>query len=149
MFLNHYQPWTSMNDWNKEISDLFSLPRYSQVRRQVSNDQTWAPAVDIKEEADQYLIYAEIPGIDPKDIEITCEDGVLSIKGECISESKEELEKYTRRERVKSAFSRRFNLPDTADTESISARGKNGVLEIAIKKQPEVQPRKIKVDVLN
>ena len=105
----------------------------------------WSPAVDIKEEDEQFVLKADIPGVDPKDIDVTMEDGVLTIKGERKHESEEEAEGYKRVERSYGSFYRRFSLPDTADAERVTAKGKDGVLEVFIPKQEKVQPRKIAV----
>ena len=102
--------------------------------------------VDIKEEENRYVIHADVPGVDPADIEVNMENGVLSIKGERESESKEEREGYKRVERVRGSFFRRFNLPDTADAEAISAKSKDGVLEIVIPKQEKPQPKRIRIE---
>ena len=88
---------------------------------------------------------ADIPGVDPKDIEITMEDGVLTVKGERYFKTKNDDETYKRLERSSGSFYRRFSLPDTADGEHIEAKGNNGVLEITIPKHEKVQPRKIEV----
>jgi HSP20 family protein len=105
----------------------------------------WAPRVDIREEDKRFVILADVPGVDPKEIEISMEKGILSIKGERKAESKEETGKLTRVERSYGAFYRRFALPDSADADGITAVGKHGVLEISIPKKPEVAPRKIEV----
>ncbi|MCB1612667.1 MAG: Hsp20/alpha crystallin family protein, partial [Xanthomonadales bacterium] len=106
----------------------------------------WAPHVDIKEEPGRFVIQADIPGVDPKDIEVHMEKGILSIKGERKHEAKQENEKYTRVERSHGVFYRRFALPDSADAEGISANGKHGVLEIIIPKRPETTPRRIAIN---
>lgn len=106
----------------------------------------WAPRVDIKEEAGRFVILADVPGVDPKDIEISMEKGILSIKGERSSEVVEEKERYTRMERSRGLFYRRFALPDSADAEGIRATGRHGVLEIVIPKRPETTPRRISVE---
>jgi HSP20 family protein len=106
----------------------------------------WTPRVDIKEEDTRFAIIADIPGVDPKDIEITMEKGILSIKGERKSESTGENGKLTRTERSHGAFHRRFALPDVADAEGIKANGRNGVLEISIPKRPETAARRINVN---
>jgi HSP20 family protein len=106
----------------------------------------WAPRVDIKEEATRFLILADIPGVDPKDIEISMDKGILTIKGERVSESTDERERYTRLERSRGLFYRRFALPDSADAEAIKATGRHGVLEIVIPKRPETTPRRITID---
>jgi len=105
----------------------------------------WVPRVDIKEEAERFVIYADLPGIDPQDIEVQMDKGILSIKGQRQGESTAETERYSRVERRYGSFHRRFALPDSADADGISASGRNGVLEIAIPKKPETTPRRIQV----
>ncbi len=102
--------------------------------------------VDIKEEADKFVILADIPGVKPEDIEVNMEDGVLTIKGEKHSENKTEENGYKRVERTFGTFYRRFSLPDTADPEGITAKTKHGVLELVIPKREAAQPKKIKVE---
>jgi HSP20 family protein len=106
----------------------------------------WTPRVDIKEEDARFAIFADIPGVDPKDIEITMEKGILSIKGERKLEATEQNGKLTRAERSHGSFYRRFALPDSANAEGIQATGKNGVLEISIPKRAETAPRRINVN---
>jgi HSP20 family protein len=106
----------------------------------------WMPRVDIKEEDDRFVILADIPGVDPKDIEVSMDKGVLSIRGERRTESREETERYTRLERSRGVFYRRFALPDSADPDGIRATGRNGELEITIPKRPESTPRRITVE---
>ncbi len=105
----------------------------------------WAPAVDIKEEDNQYLIVADIPGVKPDDIEVHMEKGILSIKGERDSEKKEERDNYKRVERSHGSFYRRFTMPDNADAEKIEAKSEHGVLRVIIPKKETAQPRKISV----
>jgi HSP20 family protein len=105
----------------------------------------WAPCVDIKEEPQRFILYADIPGVNPSDIEIAMENGVLTIKGERASEKKEEKGAYTRIERSTGIFYRRFALPDTADPDRITAEGEHGVLQIIIPKREKMQSKKIKV----
>jgi len=91
------------------------------------------------------VIQADIPGVDPKDIEIIMDKGVLSIKGERKQETTEENGTITRIERTHGLFHRRFALPDSADADGITATGKHGVLEITIPKRPETTPRRIEI----
>ena len=107
----------------------------------------WTPAVDIAEKDDHFLIKADVPGVDPKDIEISMENGLLTMKGERESEIKEDKEGYTRVERSHGSFYRRFNLPETADSEDISARSNKGVLEITVGKKEAAKPKKITIKV--
>ncbi|HEY5850404.1 MAG TPA: Hsp20/alpha crystallin family protein [Lysobacter sp.] len=108
----------------------------------------WVPLVDIKEEAGRFVLYADLPGVDPKDIEVQMDKGILTIKGERRTETASETESFSRVERRHGNFHRRFALPDSADPEGISASGNNGVLQIVIPKRPETTPRRIQVGTL-
>jgi len=105
----------------------------------------WLPPVDIREEQDRFVLYADIPGVDPQDIEVQMDRGMLTIKGERRSDTTGGTERYARVERVHGAFHRRFALPDSADPDGISASGSHGVLRIVIPKKPESTPRRIQV----
>jgi HSP20 family protein len=146
MSIIRYNPWGAQTPFQDEIRQVFDrfLSEPDADQSNVVTSQ-WAPRVDIKEEDKRFVIYADIPGVDPKDIEIHMDKGILSIKGERKSESREESERYTRVERAYGSFYRRFALPDGADPEGISATGKHGVLEVVIPKKPEITPRRISV----
>jgi len=105
----------------------------------------WVPRVDIKEESDRFVLYADIPGVDPQEIEVQMDKGMLTIKGERRQETGLDGENFSRLERRHGSFHRRFALPDSANPEGISASGKNGVLQITIPKRPETTPRRIQV----
>lgn len=107
----------------------------------------WTPAVDIAEKEDHFLIEADIPGVDPKDIEVSMESGYLTVKGERKNESKEDKEGYSRIERSYGSFYRRFSLPESADPESVTAKSKKGVLQIKVGKMEVAKPKRITVDV--
>jgi len=128
----------------RQMLDRFFEPDENSDQSNVVTSE-WAPRVDICEEGKRFVIEADIPGVDPKDIEINMDKGVLSIRGERKSERKVEEGNYTRVERSRGVFHRRFALPDSADPDGISATGKNGVLEISIPKRPETTPRKIQI----
>jgi HSP20 family protein len=104
----------------------------------------WIPLVDIKEEPDRFVLYADIPGVDPRNIDVQMDKGLLTIKGERMSDS-DDTERFSRIERQHGAFHRRFALPDSADPEGITATGHDGVLQIVIPKRPETTPRRIQV----
>lgn len=105
----------------------------------------WTPHVDIKEEADRFILLADIPGVEPSDIEVQMDKGMLAIKGERTLETRSEGTNFSRVERRHGTFHRRFALPDSANPEGITASGRNGVLEIVIPKRPETTPRRIQV----
>ena len=135
MAITRYEPWGLLNQLQKELE------------RGTAEGSTataeWAPAVDIKEEADKFVLHADIPGVKPEEIDISMEGGVLTIKGEKKTEATTEKDNYKRVERTYGSFYRRFSLPDTATPEAIAAVSKNGVLVITIPKQQAVQPKKI------
>jgi HSP20 family protein len=106
----------------------------------------WAPAVDIKEDDKAFILLADIPGVDPEEIEVTMDKGVLTIKGERKSEKKTEEENYKRVERQYGVFYRRFTLPDSANADAIEAHSEHGVLKITIPKQEVAQSRRITVN---
>lgn len=147
--LARYEPWGMLNQFQKDLEQAFQ-----RFNHQVSNEDgssvatsAWVPAVDIREEGNQFVIEADIPGVDPKDIEVSMADGVLTLKGERKQEEqKEDQQGYRRFERLHGVFYRRFSLPDTADADNVSAVGKNGVLSITIPKKAVAQPRRIQVN---
>ena len=139
MQLIRYQPWGAF-----DLVDRFLA---AQAPHAAGVTADWTPAVDIKEETERFVIHADVPGIDPKDIEISMEDGVLSLSGERKSETREEKDGWARVERKSGRFLRRFTLPEGTDAENISAQGSHGVLEIIIPKIQKAAPRKIQVKV--
>ncbi|MBS0194306.1 MAG: Hsp20/alpha crystallin family protein [Proteobacteria bacterium] len=140
------RPWSpfGFGDDMRQVFDKLFTDAGTDGESNVVTSQ-WAPRVDIKEEADRFVILADIPGVEPKDIKIHMDKGLLTIKGERASESRKETESYSRTERVHGSFHRRFALPDSANAEGISATGKHGVLEVSIPKKPETTPRRIQV----
>ena len=148
MAIVRYEPWNLFDRFREEMNNMGV---FDQIRETGDSDNSnivtshWRPAVDIREENDRFVIIADLPGVDPKDIEITMEKGVLTLKGERSSDKEETHEGYKRVERVRGTFYRRFSLPDSADADHIEAHGKNGILEIVLPKHEKVQPRKISV----
>ncbi len=144
---SHHEPWGLLNQFSNELNHLFA-PRYMRPQSKEENTvaSDWVPAVDIREETGRFLIHADIPGVDPKDIDVHMEDGVLTISGSRSNETTQERQGYRLQERVRGTFLRRFMLPDSANAEKISAKCSNGVLEVAIPKQDKVMPKKITVE---
>ena len=145
MKMTRYDPWRSMDDWRQEMDRVFHplLQRDDDTSRMVGGD--WVPAVDIKDEDNRYVIRADIPGVKPEDIEVTMDNGVLTIRGERRFEETEEKENFKRIERSHGIFYRRFSLPDDTDAEAIEATGKDGVLEVTIPKTAERHSKRIEV----
>jgi HSP20 family protein len=143
-----YEPWGLLRRFQDDVNQLFGEGRLlngGEGDRSSIVTSNWTPAVDIKEENERFVLRADVPGVAPSDIEVTMEDGVLTIKGERRHESEEDANGYKRIERSFGTFYRRFSLPDSANAEGVTAKGKDGVLEIVIPKHEKVQPRKITV----
>ncbi len=116
------------------------------VRFETARPVAWIPSVDVHEEAERYVVRADLPGVSPDDIEITAEAGVLTIKGERKAATTQTENSYQRVERVAGNFVRRFTLPEAAQTDAIKATHLNGVLELSIAKQVKPEARRIKVE---
>lgn len=139
--------WAVGNGLNRNLQQVFDR-FFAADDTDQSNVVTsqWAPRVDIREEDKRFVIVADIPGVDPADIEINMDKGILAIRGDRVSNFTAEAGKFTRVERMHGTFHRRFALPDSADADGISATGKNGVLEVVIPKKPESTPRRITIN---
>ena len=136
-----YRPWGLLGEFQKEIGQLFDNRNDASV---VTND--WVPAVDVREDENRFVIRADLPGVDTKDIDVTMENGMLTIRGQREEEKDASGNGWHRVERVSGSFYRRFSLPDTADADQINATTHNGVLEVTIPKHARVKPRKISVN---
>lgn len=148
MNLVRYDPWSILRGFHNELNRI-GWPESTGVEDADDASRVvgsrWYPAVDIREEEDRYEIEADVPGINPKDIKVTMENNVLTLKGERKQEKETTGEGYKRLERAQGVFYRRFGLPDGTDASKISARTNNGVLHIVLPKQEKVQPRRIEV----
>ncbi|MES1924768.1 Hsp20/alpha crystallin family protein [Salinisphaera sp. T31B1] len=155
MSLSRYQhpasPGSLLAQFNDEINRMFLQDNNSFPSLTGGN---WTPAVDVRETDQAYFIEAEVPGVDPKAIEITLDKGVLTLKGErqdhdasadAADDRGAGQARY--RERRFGAFVRRFSLPETADEENIVAQADHGVLRLTIHKKPQLEPRRITVQV--
>ncbi len=107
----------------------------------------WAPAVDIYEHEGNLVLKAELPGIDPKDVDVKVENNVLTLQGERKFESEVKREEYHRVERAYGTFSRSFTLPNVVDTDKIKAEFKDGVLRVVLPKREEAKPKQISIAV--
>ncbi len=108
---------------------------------------SFVPAVDIYEDEKNVSLQLEVPGVDQKDLDVSVENNVLTVKGERKLDKEEKEENFHRIERRYGSFYRSFTLPSTVDTENIDARYEAGILKLELKKKPEAQPRQIKVHV--
>ena len=109
--------------------------------------RTWAPPVDIYENGDNLVLKAELPGINPDDVEIRVEDNTLYLKGERKSEKEVKEQNYHRVERSYGTFARSFSLPNSVDADKVAANYKDGVLTLTMPKKEEAKPKTIKINV--
>ena len=146
MNIVRYEPWRLMGRLHREIDQLFgdNLASSAAVHTAAS---AWTPAVDVHEEPEHFTVHADLPGVEPKDIQVTADKGVLTIKGARRIEKRDTQRGCERLERIEGEFLRRFTLPENARAGDIKARHSNGVLEVVIPKQPVAEPRRVDVEV--
>src|ERR1700730_2152661 len=145
----------TMNRWEQPLRGATTLQE--QINRvfgdvvghagEESNLTPWAPAVDIFETENELVVKADLPDIDPKDLDIRVENNILSIRGERKFEKKVNEENYLRVERAYGSFSRSFSLANTVNPDGIKADYQNGVLTLNVPKREETKPKQIKVNV--
>jgi len=141
-----YQPQDVFEELTKEVSNLFKgtvAEALSSVA--TSNPGAWTPAIDIREEDNQFVVEVDIPGVAPKEVELTFENGVLTIQGSREVAERKENDTWYRAERKTGNFVRKLSLPEQVDDEQITANGKDGVLTILLPKKEKAQPKKIVV----
>jgi HSP20 family protein len=130
-------PWTFINRFNRDLDGLLAAN---------TGVSAYNPPVDVREEADRFVVEADLPGIAPSAIEITADKGVLTIKGERQRQTHSTSAGFERIERAAGQFTRRFTLPENAVPQQIKARFNHGVLEISIPKQAEIAAHRITVE---
>jgi HSP20 family protein len=143
MSLVRYEPW-GIGQLQNEINRLFSSFGDGESSGATAG---WVPPVDIYEHEDRFQLYMDLPGVDPSNVEITLEGGVLTVGGERLQLAARDGDQgdLRRSERGLGRFYRRFVLPDTVDSERVKATNRHGVLELTIPKQAKALPRRIKV----
>jgi HSP20 family protein len=139
MTILRYEPWSLVNRLQQHLDGAFSAESGD------SDGAWWIPQVDVHEEPERFAVLVDVPGVEPKDIEITAEKGVLTVRGERHAPTEADSSAYRRLERRSGKFLRRFTLPDSANLDAISAKHTHGVLEVTIPKQAKLQPRRIEV----
>lgn len=143
-----WDPFKEMTTLQERMSRLFD-EAIGRGRRPDEDYITgsWMPSVDVRETKDGLVIQAEIPGVDAKDVQVSVENAVLSIKGSRTFEKAAEGETYHRVERAYGAFERSFTLPTNVDPDHIEASYKQGVLTLQLHKKEEAKPRSIAIKV--
>ena len=148
MAISRYEPWAVVSQLQNEINRVFGNLNDGESSSATAD---WIPAVDVREFADRFELLVDLPGVDPKQVDITLDNSVLTLSGERRDEQSVEKNgqgeiQQQRTERRLGRFHRRFILPDTVDAEKVTATGRNGVLAISIAKHAKSQPRRIAVN---
>jgi len=153
MSLIRWNPARELATWP---SDLFGIQReinrmfdgfLRDNREEESTFMTWAPAIDIAEHDNEYVVKVELPGVNKEDVKITLESNVMIISGEKKQEKEAKKENYHRVERSYGSFQRSFTLPTTVKSDKIDASYKDGILSILLPKAEEAKPKQIEVKV--
>jgi HSP20 family protein len=137
-------PWTGVSTFRTELDRLFD--RFWEMPDLPALGE-WKPALDITENKDSVVVKAEVPGIDPKEIQVLLQDDVLTIKGEKKQEKEDKTKNYHRVERSYGSFQRSFTLPSSVKNDKIDALFSNGILTITLPKSEEAKPKQIEVKV--
>jgi HSP20 family protein len=144
MNIARFEPWTFVDLLQRDLNRLAEGGRRGTEDHQSVAD--WAPAVDIIEDNERFLLRADVPGVSVDDIDVSMDGGTLSLSGERRVETRGEDSGLQRIERASGRFFRRFSLPETVDADKITAKCNNGVLEVVIPKTPEVRARRISIE---
>lgn len=145
--LTRWDPFSELLDMRREMDRLFGGFLAGTPAATTPNGGLWAPAVDIHETKDSFVVKAELPGMKLEDIQITIVENTLTLKGERRQENEVRSGGYTRVERAYGTFQRALALPSVVDSEKVKAKYKDGVLEIELPKKEEAKPKEIKVQV--
>jgi HSP20 family protein len=146
MNMTRYQPRDLLRNLSDQMDRFLNDPYgTTHPTNLLFAEDGWLPAVDIKEEDDKFVVRADLPGVDAKDIDVSLEDGMLSISGKRESRSNDEKEGYRRIECSYGEFRRQFSLPEAADADKVTAKSDKGVLEITIGKSEARKPKRITV----
>jgi len=140
-----WEPFRGVTTLQGQINRLFNDA--FERKGEESSLSAWAPAVDIYETEPELVVKADLPDVDPKDLDIRVENNLLTIRGERKFEKKVSEENYLRVERSYGSFARSFTLANTVNSEAIKADYQNGVLTLTIPKREEAKPKQIKVNV--
>lgn len=148
MAIVRWEPFRDLVSLQERMNRLFE-ESFRGINRSGSEEEwsvgTWAPAVDIYEQDSNIVLRAELPGVDPKGVDIRVENNVLTLRGERKFDGEVKRDSYHRVERAYGAFSRSFTLPSVIDTERIQADYKDGVLTVVLPKREEARLRQIQI----
>jgi len=138
-----YDPWASLRSLQNEINDLFETDRSPAATGLF--DRSFSPAIDVIEGEQAFTVLCELPGLEQKNIDVSVESNVITIKGEKAVEKEEKKGKFFKKESWSGSFQRTLPLPASVDIEGIDASLKDGILTIELPKKEEAKPKQITV----
>ncbi|HZZ86407.1 MAG TPA: Hsp20/alpha crystallin family protein [Anaeromyxobacteraceae bacterium] len=141
--LTRFDPWRDLARMQDEVTRMFD----DRLTTSPGESVGWTPKCDIFEDGENLALRFDLAGVDPKDVDIRFENGVLTVRGERKMEKEENRENYHRVEMSYGTFTRSFTVPGTIDPEKIRAESKHGMLTISLPKKPEAKPKAITVKV--
>ena len=141
--LNRWDPFRDLQRLQEEVSRAFD----DRLSLRTGESVGWTPAVDIYEDEEGVSLHFDLAGVEPKDVDIRFENGVLTLRGERKLDREDKRENYHRVELAYGTFTRSFSLPGTIDAEKIRAEAKNGILTVQLPKKAEAKPKSIQVKV--
>jgi len=149
MSIMRWDPFRDLVEIQRSLDDLFrrTLVGWERPVTASFRNAEWIPALDVLQKEGELVVRAELPGVDPAQVEVTVEDNLLTIKGERKEQTEVQDKHWLRRELKYGSFERCLTLPAEADTGKIKATYRNGVLEISVPYQPKAAPRKLTIDV--
>ncbi len=147
MAIVRWQPFHDLAGVQERMNRIFDEAFRGGSEDDWSFGGAWAPSVDIYEHEGHIVLKAELPGIDPKDVDVRVENNVLTLRGERKLDTEIKREDYHRVERAYGKFSRSFTLPSVVDTDKIKAEYNHGVLQVSIPQKEEAKPKQISIAV--
>ena len=145
MSVSRWDPFQDLLSIQDEMNQLFTRAVGQRPSQGEGGQRMWAPALDISERKDAYVVTVEIPGVKPEELDITLEDGLLTIQGERRFEQESGDQQWHRVERRYGGFRRSITLPSQVQPDQIEASFENGVLKVIVPKAEEARPKKITV----
>ena len=147
MAIVRWEPLRDLLASQREFDRLFRGAFSPALSEGELSTRTWAPPVDIYENGESLVLKAELPGINPDEVEIRVEDNTLYLKGERKFEKEVKEQNYHRVERSYGTFTRSFSLPNSIDADKVAANFQDGVLTLTMPKKEEAKPKTIKINV--
>jgi HSP20 family protein len=148
MSIVRWDPFRELEDVSNRLNRVFGRSNLTQeAGKNALVEFDWAPSVDISESSEEFVIKAELPGVNKDDVKVGVEDGVVRIQGERKQEKEEKDKKFHRVERSYGSFLRTFSLPSNVDESRIQAQYKEGLLTVRLPKAANAKPKAIEVKV--